>query len=132
MDYTVYISATGKIVRTGTAPLSLISRQPQSSESVLHQPSNVFTDYVFNAAVTPRPTNPATIDKMTVTANGNEVVTLSSIPSNSVISIRGDGVNLTQTVQGTTETVDFDTPGSYLIRIEAFPYLDYEVTVNAN
>ena len=73
-----------------------------------------------------RPTNPATINKTTFTANGVDSTTISNLPNPSVVRVDGVAYNVTD---GEFEfTVDLT--GKYQIIIDSFPYLPkgWEVT----
>ena len=89
------------------------------------------THYILSNAATLRPTNTTTIDKTTVTADGVDLVTLANIPPDATITITGE-VPLEEQPIGNTDTLTFDTVGAYYLTINSFPYLPYEVTINAN
>ena len=74
------------------------------------------TYYILDGEVTERPASP-------VTRSG---LTLSDVPEGSTLYINGEGY----AVEGEVE-LDFPLPGTYQLRVECFPYLDWtdEVTV---
>ena len=55
-------------------------------------------------------------------------VTISDLPSPCSLTTYG---NTYEVLDGTVELL-YDMVGDYLVKVEAFPYLDWEVTVNAN
>jgi len=134
-NYSVY-NNSGKIVRSISAPPNMLGLQPLSlGESIINAKANLETDYIPNPAnpvVTPRPANPTTLDKTTVTADGVDKAIASGVPLNSVITLTDSTGSIT-TGTATTSSIDliFDIAGTYTIRVELFPYLDFEATINA-
>jgi len=138
MRFTIYES-TGKILRTGIAPDNMIAAQTQAGEFLVGEPGNDLTQYipdVANPVITQRPANTTTVDKTTVTADGVDKIILSAIPLNSVITLANTkDANIAPVVTTTTTaTIDlvFDIPGTYKLKVELFPYLPFEATINAN
>lgn len=74
-----------------------------------------------------RPTNPATIDKTILTANGVDQATISNLPTPTVVKVNGD----TYTVTDGTFEFTIDLPGTYPIIVDSFPYLTKEFEVTA-
>ena len=74
-----------------------------------------------------RPANPATIDKMTLTANGTDQATISNLPNPTVVKVNGNTCAVTD---GTFEFT-IDLPGTYPIIVDSFPYLTKEFEVTA-
>ena len=92
---------------------------------------NKTLQYVSSNAFQNKTVSPIVANKLTVTADGVDYITLSSIPSNSTITITGE-VSLPEQPIASSDTITFDTAGEYQILIESFPSLPYEVTINAN
>jgi hypothetical protein len=74
-----------------------------------------------------RPDNTSTISENTVIANDFDIIQLSNIPVPSKIYINNDSYDVIEEIVELT----FGTPGTYKLRIEAFPYLPWEETINA-
>lgn len=113
----VVADATGKISYWGNMPLHMIELQPvPDGHALVHGYGEAETHYVLNGALVARPANPATLDGMT---------------------IKGLPVPCTITIEGTEHActdaqcdLEFSHPGSYEVRVVAFPWLDgvFEVT----
>lgn len=71
--------------------------------------------YVKDGRVTPRPANPAKLDGLTLT----------DLPSPGTLHIDGAAYPY----EDSTVELEFDHPGTYKVRVESWPYLDKEFTV---
>lgn len=78
----------------------------------------------------PRPENPSTIDKNTVDDDGIDFVTISSIPTGTILRI--SSVPGTWQIDDGSVELTFDSSGAYTIYLESFPEKDKEFTVNAS
>lgn len=89
-----------------------------------------FTSDYYHDGTAPvlRPDNPSTLDKTNIQSNSTDTATISNIPSPADVFINGKRYEVTDGVLEFTT----DTPGSYRIRVQSFPYLDKEFTVNAS
>ena len=133
--FTLYDKLTGKLTDLVVCLPSELHNYQTSDKNVLEASAVLELQYipdVNNPVITDRPTNPTTIDKTTVTANGIDAITLSNIPTNSTIEIKGAGLNVNQVAANPTETITFSVIGTYTIKVTLFPYLDFEGTINAN
>jgi|GEM_PF-1510007 len=131
MSEAIIYSATGEILRLVSAPIEMLVMQKQVGEFILFGTANGLTDYIDQGAITPRSTQPTTIDKLTLTADGIDTVTLSNAPSG---TFTATNTTTRETVSGAINGTDsFLTTiqGTYKIKIESWPYLDFEVTINA-
>lgn len=135
MSHFTVFDNTGKLIRTGFCPDFMINAQASAQgENVINQAAVLDTQYIAdinNPVLTDRPANPATIDKTTVAGDGIDVVVFSNLPDSAEMTVKATGVNIKHSPAGSSESVDFDLPGSYTVSVHAFPYLDYEVTINA-
>lgn len=84
--------------------------------------------YVSSDVALERPCQQTYIDKQNVTADDTDIITLSCLPDNAKISVFGE----TFTVDDGTLELTFGTPGDYKIKVECFPYLDWEETIHAS
>lgn len=74
-----------------------------------------------------RPAQKTRIDKATIAADGQEVVTLSNLPKPCDVEVRWDEYK----VEDGTFEWGTRLAGEYTIRVRAFPYADWEGTVTA-
>lgn len=71
--------------------------------------------YVLNGLVTDRPENPAALSGLT----------LLNVPVPSIIQIGNQAYDATES----TVDFEFNLPGTYIVKVIAWPYLDKEFTV---
>ena len=71
--------------------------------------------YVYSGAVMPRPYNPASLTGKVLT----------DLPVPSTIYVNGQPYDCLEP----TVELEFDQPGTYRVRVECWPYLDKEFTV---
>lgn len=114
-NFTVY-DTQGKILRTGFCPTDMLEVQANENELIIGEESDPSINYVSTGSVLLRPTMPITLAGLV----------LSDVPANSLIYIEGESYPCSGNV-----TLSFEFSGTYLIRVECFPYLDFnlEVTV---
>jgi hypothetical protein len=127
---TVYNSA-GKIVKVVLAPPDMLDMQVMEGEFGLYGDSNIYTQYVDEGVVVDRPTQLTALDKLTLISNGTESITIASAPSG---TFTATNTTTRETVTGPisgTDTFSTTVPGTYKIRIESWPYLDFETTITA-
>ena len=125
--FTVYDSS-GMILRSGICQEDMVSYQAQSpEESVIPFMSDGSSQYVVDGDIAERPDSPVTVDKITFLGDGLDAVTLSNVPVGSVVSI---GSQVHTVDDGAVEFATY-LPGSYAIKVDAFPYLPFEQVVTA-
>lgn len=94
------------------------------------------THYVnlTNPSVNPypeaRPTMPIVVSKSEIIANGVDESVISGIPTDAVVDISGPISGSVTVSDGTLEFVA-SIAGTYSFKISKFPYLDYQVSINA-
>jgi capsular polysaccharide biosynthesis protein len=82
--------------------------------------------------VTARPTPACTLDKTTITANGTDTATLSSIPIGASVTVTDGNGTTTYTATDSTLEITADDPGAITVTVTpAFPYIPLTVTVTA-
>lgn len=86
-----------------------------------------YSDETFALEATP--SNPATIDKTSITGNGIDTAKISNIVENSIIVVEGIG---SYSVDDGEFEFSIDTPGTYLIECVTHDYLNGEFTVDAS
>ena len=85
----------------------------------------------LNPVITDKPPSPITISTTSVTADGTTEVIVGSIPVDAECVLEGDTMSIREVLTSDTLELTFDTPDVYTLTIEAFPYLPYEVQINA-
>ena len=88
-------------------------------------------NYVLAGVITPKPPVTASIDKTTIAPDGVDTVTVTGIPMGSHVTIKGP-VSQTGTINDGVASITVNLPGTYVITIEAFPYLKWENSFVAN
>jgi len=127
-NYIVY-NTQGEILRTGYCPDEMVDIQAQVGELVIEGIANDVTQYMLNDTTTDKSVMSLSTDKITITANGIDASITTGLPNPSYIYING----IRQAIVIIDGVLEFtvNTPGIYKIRIESFPYLDYEFEVTA-
>lgn len=115
MNFTFY-RATGEIVSSGFGPELFAQLNCPVDGGYVEGEYSRDTHYIHNGQPAPRPASP-------ITRSG---LTLSNVLTGSTLFIDGTGYP----AQGTVD-LRFPLPGTYALRVECFPYLDWtdEVTV---
>lgn len=127
-DYTFH--ENGKITSTVRCDDSEISFY-ESQGVYLEVFANIDTDYLLDGVATKRLTPSVLVDKYQFAADGIDTVVFSNVPNGHFTAIHSV---LGLMVEGDIEESDtFSTtiPGKYHIKIVAFPYLDFETTIEA-
>ena len=89
--------------------------------------NSVYIPDITNPVITDKPANPTILDKLKVIPNGVDAIQVTDIPLGAKITLG----NLTQEATETTATLSFDIAGTYKFKVILFPYLDYEVEIDA-
>ena len=115
MNFTFY-RASGEIMSSGFGPELFAQLNHPVGGGYVEGEYSATTHYIHNGQPTPRPASP-------VSRSG---LTLNNVPAGSTLHIDGTPY----AAQGTVE-LSFPLPGTYALRVECFPYLDWtdEVTV---
>ena len=93
--------------------------------------SNHNSVYVSAGALLDRPLNATAINKTMMLADGVDSIVLSNVPKS---KFTATNLKTFETITGAIEGTDsFSTTirGVYKIRLESFPYLDFEATIEA-
>lgn len=145
MNGIVYKKNTGEILRCLYMTEAMMSLQAGVEESTMIVDADVSDSvhYVNNDEVVLRPAQETAIDKPSMLADGVDSIKITNSPAGTFHAMRiipeGEYALLTiyapaNTITGSIEGSDtFSTtiPGDYKITIEAFPYLDFEATIEA-
>jgi hypothetical protein len=126
----LYYDNKGKIVSTYTGPnISIQQTILPYVESEF--PVDIKLHYILNSAVTKRPLNEVILDKKILAADGVDSIVFSNVAKGlfkAVNAITGETVS--GEIDG-TDSFSTTVTGTYKIKIEAFPYLDFETTIEA-
>ena len=117
MNLVIY-NATGRILRSVQCPESLAALQCRDGERALEGTADDAREYVTDGEITPRPAMPVTL----VVAGLTAALTLPDPCSLIVQGARHEVIG------GAAELV-LELPGAYPVRVEAWPYLDYETVI---
>jgi hypothetical protein len=108
---------SGRILFIGEVPESMLDAQTADGNALVVGVADPATDYVRRGRITARPVNPAQLDGLQLTG----------LPAPCAIHINGQRYDCPDR----EATLHFSYPGSYQIRVEAFPYLDAIFTVES-
>jgi hypothetical protein len=88
--------------------------------------------YILNGESFIRPVQLTEIGKVEMTADGIDVITISGAPDNATFTARNPktGDSISGSISG-TDTFSTVVPGTWKLKIEKFPYMVWEATVNA-
>lgn len=131
MSEAIIYDITGKILRTVSAPIEMIEMQKQENEFLIYGNADISSQYIKDGEVTDKLIQETTIDKVTLVADGIDYITISNSPIGTVYVI--DTINkksINAAIQS-TETFSTTIPSTYKLRVEAFPYLDFEAIIEA-
>lgn len=129
--YAVYSKATGQIMRTGFCRQEDVPLQAFREDwGAMEGEGDESSHYVDTASQEFKLKTPAeyTLSSSTILSDGQDSVTISGLHETSLVSWP-DGV-VTPVSDGLIE-FSVDLPGSYVIKIEAVPYLAQEITIEA-
>lgn len=116
MNYTEYNSETGRlggIHSLSVADINLVRNQLFSSsmDDVIEGAWDAADYYLVDGQPTERPASPVNLSDLT----------LLGVPAGSTLTINGESYS----AEGTVE-LEFPLPGTYSLRIECWPYKDWE------
>lgn len=128
MKFIIYNSG-GEILRTGVAPLLMVSKQKGPDEFITTGVGSDETHYVDTTSRTlsPKAAMAATINKTTLQGNGIDSAIISGLPVPSKVKI--NDIVYENTDPGFEFTVNF--PGEYKIIITSLKFLGQEILVTA-
>lgn len=129
--YTVTDKA-GRILKTGHCPDDMVDIQPAADELVFRVDSDELNEYIDvpTGAVIQRPTMlDASPNSATIAADGVQAFSC-TLPVPTTVYVAG-GIAENLTVLDGSLSLTFDTPGTYTVRLESFPYKTRTITINA-
>lgn len=136
MTNNIIYDAKGRIISVGTCQKNLL--EAQITENPLHVGfyvlegiASLYLDWINDGEVQSRPTQLTSLNKLTLATDGVDVIILSNVPIGTFTAIN---TVTGETISGDindTDTFSTTIPGTYKIKIESFPYLDFETTIEA-
>lgn len=137
LDNTTFLVTSGRFTAKRSTVDQHLSTNLRPGENYLlgHYDQNIF--YVEGLPNNPiavfRPTNPCTLDKTQIAADGLEEATISGLPLPCTVSVSGpiNGTIDLEEVDLDSLPLTFDVPGTYTVKIAAWPHLDKEFTIEA-
>jgi hypothetical protein len=131
VDISIY-DATGKIEQVISCPESMVSiQQYPDGGGYVDGSWDGRTHYVltsFDNTVIQRPSMPqVSIDKTSILSDGSDLATINGLPEPCTVLFQEEEYDVTDGVFSFT----VDAPGTYIIKVKAWPYLDSEFTVEA-
>ena len=126
----IYDIVTGEILRTVVCSSSQYQYQAKTGEGILAggEVGADNTHYVLNGVLTAKIENPAIADKISITADGVDKVTISEIynPSEVIVSYSAREIVTDGIMEITADDVCV-----IKVRCRSVPYLDKEFIINA-
>lgn len=129
-EATIY-DINGKILRTVSAPIEMIDAQKQENEFLIYGNSSIANQYVKDNQIIDKMVQNTTFDKLIVNADGVDVITINNAPSGEITIYNSAAKVGSISNISNNDTFATTIPGIYKVKIEAFPYLDFETTVEA-
>jgi len=133
IDFIKYELTTGKIISTCSCPeYAYAANTPPSTEfgylnGAVHDPSAY---YVLNEEITERPSFNLPEAPIQLQANGIDSFELNDLPQGTIVIIDPD--DEAYTIDDGELSFATEQPGIYTIHINAFPYREATITIEAN
>ncbi len=122
---------TGAILGTGECPDIMFGLQALPGTCILQGSANRNSDYIEQGEIRERPLQSTAINKLTIMADGLDVLIISNAPSGVFEAVQKEtGENVSGPILG-ADTFSTTVPGIYEIKIKAWPYLDFVRTIIA-
>ena len=117
--FVVYKEVSGEILKTLFMPEEDVhmNYDEELGERYITGEGYYELHYVHEGEIVPRPENPTILDGLS----------LKNVPENSVIWIDSE---FYECKDGGTVDLSFNMAGTYVVRVESFPYLDKEFTID--
>ena len=132
MSKAITYNLQGMILSNILAPIDMMEMQVQEGEILLMDVTgDSTTEYVLDEVVVSRPIQNTVLDKLTLNADGVDSIIISEAPNgffSATNSVKGTGAS--GEIIG-SDSFSTTIPGIYKIKIESFPYLDFEATIEA-
>ena len=135
LDYAMYNGTTGEITQWGQLDETSIALQTVPTYIGLVDPKTQYIDVQTGSPVT-RPDFPSAFDRTTIVANGTDQTVITGLPNPtrvSFVQIDAGGVNAPAAFNVTDGILNLRSgaKGYYVISLNAFPYREYVVGIQA-
>jgi len=133
IDFITYELATGKIISTCSCPeYAYAANTPPSTEFgyLNGTVADINACYILNEEITERPGFNLPETPIQLQANGIDSFDLSNLPQGTLVTIDPD--DETYTIDDGELFFATEQPGIYTLRINAFPYCEATVTIEAH
>lgn len=128
-QYTIYEVPSGKILRHMVGVEGSYENLLYENEGVIDGIHSADFFYVADGVAVDRPSNPSVADKTSINADGLDAVTISGIPTGSIVMMKGHGIWV---VDDDVFELTVDTPGEYVVVVDSFPCVRKEFIINAS
>jgi hypothetical protein len=133
VNVVVFNKTSGRILRLTLCPEDAAGLQAMAAnEDIIIAASQMDINLSYvdiaSVAVVPRPEMPCVVNKTTVIADGADFAAISSTPSGAEVFIDGEPVGVGD---GSDVEITFDLSGQHVVKLSLFPYLDWEVALDA-
>lgn len=133
VDLTFYNPLTGEIqcVYSGQNPEG--QKAALSEYSWIEGHYDHSTQYISEGEAVNRPEMGIVLDKLNISADGEDEILISNIPADTTIKVfnHSTGTKI-ETVSSGTDTFSSVESGEILLIFENFPYIPYQVIINAD
>jgi hypothetical protein len=121
---------TGEIVNSGTAPEEMVAIQAMPGEIAMAAADGIgpATHYAPGSVLTQRPSPLVQFDKTTIVADGQDHVLFHSVPIGATVLV--DEVPAGVVDDGVYEFAS-EVPGTFKVRLSAWPHLDAVLEITA-
>jgi hypothetical protein len=124
-------NSSGKIFKIIESPnVDFYTSVDEGAQGLLAT-ADITKDFILQGEVHARPLQLTSLSKLTLTADGINTIVISKAPSGTFTATH----TLTQeTITGPivgTDTFATTIPGTYKIKIESWPYMDFEIIIEA-
>lgn len=137
MIVTEYAIETGRPITIHRGRFKITDFAPNDLSGFIEGEYSPADFYIKAGAAVPRPAITASLDLSQIPADGVTPISLSGLPIDATepvsITYSGPGFEETGTMDPGDPDCEFtaDHPGSYRVKVRAFPYLDLEVDFEA-
>lgn len=116
----------GRFIRNVYCPADAKNIQCEQGENWI---VGIYDDsyYMVDGVPAARPQMPGSLDTNTIAADASEVATISNLPQPCTVTFKGQQYEVADGSFGFT----VDIPGTFVVKVEAWPHLDDEFTVEA-
>lgn len=129
--YAIYRLSTGELIQAGSCPdFSFLSQTPADPDyGLIELPQRSWNYYVNNGSLTEKVAHTYSINKTTLLADDEDEIIITGLHNPTTVTTNpGD---FTDVVTDGEFRLSVDLAGQYRLKLQAIPYLDEEVTIEA-